>query len=163
MKKLKNATAPALFGLLAGVPGAAFAQQLTPPTRTERVNVAVEDLQISKVAHLGQLEKNRQGSSTAIAAIASSSAPAGKLTMSSVGGATRRTAITAKSDNTTAAEGHFTRSEVTSFPERTSKIATHGSVTKSLPLMARNALTAKASTTNSINPEPVSIKSITKQ
>lgn len=159
MKKIKTvAAAHALLGLTAGVPAVASAQHLTSPPRVERHIPDVADLPTSKVAHLGRLTTQRQ---TLATAIAKSSALAGTITVGSVAGAVERSALTSKSANAITANATTARTKETSFPERTSKIAAHGSLTEVVPALARAQPAAKASTENSISHEPFSIKSIT--
>ncbi len=162
MKKIKTvAAANALLGLAAGIPAVASAQQLTPPPRVERHIPYVADLQTSKVAHLGQLTTQQQSLSTAIASSGSSTGLAGRITVGSVAGAVERSALTSRSANAIAANATTARTKETSFPERTSKIAAHGSLAEVVPALARTQPAVKASAGNSISHKPFSIESIT--
>ena len=162
MKKIKTvAAAHALLGLAAGVPALASAQQLTPPPRVERLIPDVDDLRTSKVAHLGKLETQQSALTTSFASIAPSSGSPGTVAVGSVAGAVERSALTSRSANATAANAKTVRTKETSFPERTSKIAGHGSLAEVVPAMARTQLADKANTENSISHERFSIKSIT--
>ena len=162
MKRIKRvAAAHALLGLVAGVPAAASAQQLTPPARAERLIPEVDDLQTTKAGHLGRLETNRQALSTAIASIAPATGPASKAASNSLVGAAEHSAVTRRSANTTAATSQFARTKEISFPEQTSKIAAHGSLAEAVPALARTQPAGKTNTANSISREPFSIESIT--
>ncbi len=162
MKKTKRvAAAHALLGLVAGVPATASAQQLTPPARAERLIPEVDDLQTTQASHLGQLETKRQALSTALALTTPATGSAGKIAMNGLAGAVERSGLTTKSANTTAATTTTPGKKEISFPDRSCKIAAHGSLAQAVPVMALVRPAPKASSANSINPEPVTIESIT--
>lgn len=160
MKKIKTiAAAQALLGVAAGLPAVASAQQLVPPAPVERNLPEVADLETSKMAPLGPV-KMRHSLATAIASIAPSTASAGKVAERRV---LERSALNINSGSANALADNVStaRPKEVSFPERTSKIAAHGSLAEAVPALSRTQLAAEPSVEHAIRHAPFSIDSIT--